>query len=125
LCHRCVNRMEQRDCCPVIRHIEGGKNHGNTSASLILIPLQFLELFRDVSMDANDPVIHAHIVFASFSSISARGQHWYNTSTMRLSWQLDVTVFTARQMNPLPKVVSHPIWYSLCFSVAPPVLDHY
>ncbi|KAF8315266.1 uncharacterized protein EI90DRAFT_3088378 [Cantharellus anzutake] len=65
LCHRRVNRMEQRDCCPVIRHIEG-------------------ELFRDVSMDANDPVVHAHIVFASFSSISAR-------------------VFTARQTNPLPK----------------------
>ncbi|KAF8330322.1 uncharacterized protein EI90DRAFT_3154952 [Cantharellus anzutake] len=53
-------------------------------AQLFDISREFLELFRNVSMDANDPVVHAHIVFASFSSISAR-------------------VFAARQMNPPPK----------------------
>ncbi len=41
----------------------------------ILNPVQFLELFRKAAVDDNDPVVYAHILFASFSSISARGKN--------------------------------------------------
>src|SRR5260370_21498426 len=43
--------------------------------SRILNPVQFLELYRKAAVDDNDPVVYAHILLASFSSISARGKN--------------------------------------------------